>query len=493
MPFLIEHITEVVSAIVVLVSLGCGALVALAITRRKSREKYFQQIDELRRVYSPVVEGLLTGRLDYARGLEALRSISGLDREHTLEQLCLKEDPPLAQIPILRQLCEDLGLVEYWRRQLAGEFHVASLREALARPDGLFQHVGRLRFLLRARAASNLGKIRLQPSAPWLLKALDDSHSDVQGAALRSLAAIRDPQSFPPLVLRLHEVILSQATHLSLRSIKTALLSFPLSRAPELVDSLRHKNGRIRFFATDIIREMVERERGANEGFILESKLFPPDLVELFLTVLCFDESPDVRARSASVISYLDDPRGIPALLALLEDSQWFVRLHAVRALGKRRFMSQASRLAQRLTDPHWMVREAAARAFLPFGQYGTSHLFEHFLVTPDRYTKEQIADEMQRTGIIPNLLEQYAQVEKGQEAQVISHLADMGKTSYLIAVLLASPGQGLARKFLQEFGHHPNPGIQDWVKHLAEGGDDPDLRPLARDLIRRPTNERIP
>lgn len=473
MPFLIEHVTEVVSAIVVLVSLGCGALIALAITRRKQRQKYFQRIDELRRVYTPVVEGLLTGRMEYARGRDALRSISGLDREYMLEQLCLKQDLPLAQIPVLRQLCEDLGLVEYWQRQLAGQFQVASLRQALARADGLFQHIGRLRFLIRARAASNLGKIRHQPSSPWLLKALDDSHVDVQGAALRSLAAIRNPQSFPALVLRLHEAILNPATQLSIRSIKTALLSFPLSHAPELVDSLRHQHGRIRFFATDIIREMVERERGANEGFILDAKIFPWPLAELFLAVLCFDENPDVRARSASVISYLDDPRGIPALLALLEDHQWFVRLHAVRALGKRRFMSQASRLAQRLTDPNWMVREAAARAFLPFGQYGTSHLFKHFLETSDRYSKEQIADEMQRAGIIPLLLEQYARAENGQQARVIAQLADMGKTSYIIAVLRASPGQGLTRKFLQEFGQHKDPVIQEWVTHLASRGED--------------------
>ena len=89
---------------------------------------------------------------------------------------------------------------------------------------------------------------------------------------------------------------------------------------------------RIRFLATDIIREMVEHAGKSAAG--LDAEGFPAALIEVFLNKLCRDANPDVRARAAPVISSFTDPRVRPTLLALLDDSQWFVRLHAVRALA---------------------------------------------------------------------------------------------------------------------------------------------------------------
>jgi HEAT repeat protein len=481
MPFLIEHVTEVVFSILIILLLANGAVIALAITRRQRRERYFQRIDELRKQYNPVIAALLAGGLDYARGLRALKGISGLDREFILEQLCLVKQPTPAQLPVLRRLCEDLGLVKLWQRQVAGQFDVATLRDTLARPEGLFQLVGRLRFLLRAKSAENLGTIRHQPSWPLLLKALDDPHSDVQMAALRSLAAIGEPESFPALVGRMHGVVLNPATRLSLRSVKTALISFPLTQAPALAPSLTHAHRRIRFFATDIIREMVEHQAASDVDFILERKIFPEDLRELFLTRLCFDDNPDVRARAAPVIARLPDPRSVLVLLTLLGDSEWFVRLHAVRALARPQFQPQAAEIARRLTDPNWMVREAAAQTLLTFGQLGVNQLFEDFLSSPDRYSREQIADEMQRSGLILTLVAQYHDARDGREKHVIEQLAHMGKTSYLLALLASAPDKALRKKFLEDFGRHPDAQIQKWVREVAIREADPELRALAR------------
>jgi HEAT repeat protein len=484
MPFLIEHVTEVVFSILIILLFANGAIIGLAIARRQRRERFFQRIDALRQRYGPVIAGLLTGQLDYAHGLRALMEISGLDREYLLEQL-LPKQPSAAQVPALRRLSEDLGLVKVWQRQLAGQFDVATFRDALARPEGLFQRVARLRFLLRAKSAENLGTIHHQPSWPLLLRALDDPHPDVQVAALRALAAIGEPESFPELVRRLHDVVLKPATPLSLRSIKTALVSFPLTQAPVLIPSLKHEHRRIRFFATDIIREMVEREAAADEEFVLEPKIFPDELRELFLTKLGFDENPDVRARAAPVIARLPDPRSVPILLTLLGDTEWFVRLHTVRTLAKPKFQPQAAEIARRLTDSNWMVREAAGQTLLIFGQPGVNQLFEDFLRSPDRYTREQIAETMQRSGLVPTLLAQYLEAHNGREKHVIEQLAQMGKTSYLLALLARTPDKELRKKFLRDFGRHPDTQIQMWVKELATREADPELRALARTALK--------
>jgi HEAT repeat protein len=481
MPFLLEHIFEVVITIVIVVLLGTGSLVLAAIARRQRRERYFQRIDDLRQRYSPVIAALLAQKLEYERGLAVLKGIAGFDRNFVLEQLCLEKKPAPEQVPVLRRLCEDLGLVKLWQQQLSGRIDTASLRHALARPGAMVERVGRLHFLVRAKAADNLGIIQHRPSWPLLVKALEDPHPDVQMVAVRALAAIQEPDSYAPLVERLHQVVLKPAsTALSLRAVKTALVSFPLKQAVGLIPSLNHSHRRIRFLATDIIREMVAREGAWEEDFVMDSKIFSLELIEAFLTRLCFDENPDVRARAAPVVAHLADPRSTPVLLTLLEDAQWFVRLHAVRALAKRKYISQAPHVAQRLTDPHWMVREAAARTLLVFGRVGSDHLAAHFLSTEDRYSREQIADEMQRAGLIPNLLAQFGSAENGMESRVIEQFAQMGKTSYLVAILHHSSEHNLRKRFIQRFGRHPDPQIRAWVKHVASRDPDEELRTLA-------------
>lgn len=484
MPFLIEHITEVVLTIVVVVLLGTGALVALAIGRRQRRERYFERLDDLRQRYSPVVEATLSKKIEYERGLEALKGVTGLDRLYFLEQLFFEKAPNAAQVPILRQLCQDLGLVEIWQRNLSGRISVASLGDTLARPEGILQRVGQLQFLIRAKSAENLGVIRHQPSWPLLVKALSDPHPDVQSVAARSLAAIGEPESFPALLERLHAVVIKPSGSLSLRSMKSALVSFPLKESERLLPSLKHQHPRIRFLAVDIIREMTEREGALDEDFVLDAGIFGPEVGEFFLTHCCFDDNADVRARSAPVISYLSDVRATPVLLTLLDDPQWFVRLHAVRALAKRKYLSQADQIARRLTDPHWLVREAAAQTLLVFGRAGVDQLSAHLLETQDHYSQEQIADEMQRAGLIPALVAQYASSSDAREARVFGQLAEMGKTSYLVATLVSSSDRNLRKKFLMEFGRHSDPKIRAWVRKLAVIEPDAEIRALAVSLV---------
>jgi HEAT repeat protein len=485
MPVLIEHIYEIVSAIVIVVLLGTGALVILAVARRQRRDKYFQRIDDLRQRYSPVIASLLTQKMEYERGLEILKGVSGVDRDYVLEHLCLERKPTPDQVPVLRRLCEDLGLVKLWQMRLSGTLDVASLRDALGRPEGLIQRVGRLGFLVRAKAADSLGIVKHQPSWRLLVKALEDPHPDVQSVAVRSLAALQEPESFTALVARLHGIVLKPSSALSLRTVKTALVSFPLSQMIALFPSLQHSHRRIRFLATDIIREVVERQAAWEEDFSLDTKVFNNDLIEIFLEQLGFDENPDVRARSASVIAYLADARSTPVLLTLLEDAQWFVRLHAVRAMAKRKFLSQAPQVARRLTDPHWMVREAAARTLLVFGRVGSDQLAQHFLSTEDRYSREQIADEMQRAGLVPALLAQYGAEREGPTTQVIDMLVQLGKTSYLVWALESNPDLEIRKKFLVHYGEEPDPQVRGWVTHVATTDADPALRTLAGELIR--------
>ena len=477
MPFLLEHITELVWAIILVILTGTCLLIAITVLRRKRREEYFRRLDALRARYSPLIAELLAGNLDYEAGRDALNAISGRDRLHVLELLLLQNKPQPLEAPILRQLCEELGLVELWQRNLTGVKGTKSIREALSRADGMLERIEPLSFLLRAAAAENLGIILHQPSWLLLVKALSDDYPDVGSVAARSLAAIGESESFQPLWDRLCAVLQDPLPRVSLRSIKMALTSFPIEQAVKLRPALEHSNGRIRFQAVDIIREMAERQAAVDETFVLDGKTVPTEMAEIFLGRLSVDDNPDVRARAAPVIAFLGDPRATPALFTLLEDPQWFVRLHAARALARRKDVTRAKHIARRLTDAHWMVREAAARTLLAYGPAGLEQLLDQLLNTQDRYSKEQIADAFQRAGLIPSLLAQYAKNGDGIETRVLEKLVLMGKTSYLVAVLSNGFDNTLRGKFLANFGRHADPQIQSWVKRMAAHELDAELR----------------
>jgi HEAT repeat protein len=477
MPFLLEHITELVWAMIVLILTGTSLLITITVLRRKRREEYFRRIDALRDRYNPLIAALLAGTLDYELGRDALNAISGRDRIHVLELLLLQKKPTLLQTPILRQLCQELGLVEVWQRNLTGVNVSESWGEALARTDGMLGRIKPLSFLLRAASAENLGIILHQPSWPLLAKALTEDYPDVGSVAARSLGAIGEPESFQALWDGLCAVIIDPSTRVSLRSIKMALISFPINQAGKLLPALEHSNGRIRLQAVDIIREMAERQAAGDETFDLDSKTFTTGMAEIFLGRLCLDDNPDVRARAAAVIAFVADPRATPVLLTLLEDTQWFVRLHAARALARRKDMPGAKLIAHRLTDKQWMVREAATRTLLAYGRAGLQELLDQLLGTRDRYTKEQIADTFQRAGLLPALLAQYAENGDGIETRVLEQLVQMGKTSYMVAVLANGSDKRLRGKFLTNFGRNADPQIRSWVAGMATHEPDLELR----------------
>lgn len=476
--FLIEQVIAFVLALIVVITLAIVIMVVVAVQRRQVRERYFERLDRVRQEYAPVIAAVLNGSLDPRRAAEKLRLLAGRDRMAMLERLCLEAEATPEQLPALRHLCEDVGLVELWQQRLRGEQERGSVSKRLFSVEGFLGRLGRVEFLTRAQSAENLGLIGHQPSWPLLVQALKDPHPDVQSVAVHALALIGEPQSFPALVERLQAVILEPATPVSLRAVKTAVVSFPLSLAPALLPSLRHPHRRIRFLATDVIREMVEREASKRAGFALGPGQFSPELAEMFLTRLCVDQNPDVRARTAPTLAYMEDPRATQVLLGLLEDPEWFVRLHAVRALAKPKFAPQVDVIAGRLSDRHWMVRESTVHTLQQLQRL--DHLCDVFLHTPDRYSQEQIADEWQRAGVIPTLLGQYAQNHSGAESRVVGQLVSMGKTSYMLAVLSHTTDRNLRKRFLQDFGRNPDPQIQYWVRELARREPDAELRALA-------------
>jgi HEAT repeat protein len=423
----------IVFALTLSTLLSSSTLIALALMRRQRRKKRFRETNELRRLSFPIISSLAAGALDLKLALQALAEIfpSGPGRAQVVERVLFDgTDPTWISVPVLRQLAMDFGLVELWEGRLLCPAKPFSWRQALSHPASALGSVRALYFMPRAQSAERLGLIGHAPSWRLLVRTLEDPHPEVRSAAALALGAIAEPRSFPALVEQLRNIGLTPSARLSIRQIQAPLACFPLRQARELVELLKHSHPRVRYLAAEVVRAMVDGSRGVGgetELPVLKAADFAPELVDLFLTRLVFDKNPEVRARTAPVVARLDDPRAASRLVSLLRDVQWFVRLHAVRAVAQPRLIILAEHVIPRLTDVNWRVREAAVRALLSFGPAEVQRLVNHYLITQDRYSLEQIAEELERLRLLPGQPGPYAHRNGWGETQVTERLIGLG------------------------------------------------------------------
>jgi len=377
------------------------------------------------------IAGLLDGSIDYDAGLRMLREHARSARRAVLDRLgASAAGPDPEHLATLRRLATDLGLVDLWRRQAVGQ-SVSSMPYDLGLRPRLLERIPGLGFVTRAEAAENLGHLRDQASGPVLAQALDDPHPAVRSAAARALGRIGAPASFPALARKLEDAALGRGETLSVRTLRMALANFDVAHTSHLAEMLQHPHRRVRFLATDVIATMLSR---TGQQLLPESQVrntLPDRVAGICLSSLSIDPNPDVRARAADVIVHLNDPRTVPALLALLEDSEWFVRLHATRALAKCRIFPLKA-LGHRLTDTNWRVREAAAQVIGARGQEGVKFLLAHFRATDDRYSREQVVEQLERAGLIPSLLTAFDPAGGGEETRFIPEMVRVGRTAVL-------------------------------------------------------------
>lgn len=439
MPFLLENITVVAAWLVVAVLIAIALIVAAALLRRRMRARYFMRLDAERAKAQPVLQGLFQNKVPYEKAVADLRNRGDSYRQLAIQELILTATADAATMAVARRLCEDLGYVERWITTLGK----VKPRQRNGKPSGGFAPrlqlwwdmalavlPGHYGFLARALAAENLGRVRVERAVPSLLAALDDPHVDVRNVAIRSLGQIREVKSLPSLLRVLEEVIKAQQ-EVSLRTIKSALVQFPLSAVGQFESSLHHAHQRIRFFVTDVVREIVEREIQGGYDFVAQRD-FPPGVYKAFVEQLWKDGFADVRARAAAVLSYFLEMRTSQILSDLMEDPQWFVRLHTVRALGKPFYQPVLPRMVRCLQDPHWMVREATVRTMESFGAAGVSQLLDSLLATEDNYAREQIMEELQRGGLIPSIIEQLDGPAPEKAIEVLQLFVSLRKTSLI-------------------------------------------------------------
>jgi HEAT repeat protein len=117
------------------------------------------------------------------------------------------------------------------------------------------------------------------------------------------------------------------------------------------------------------------------------------------ITELLDDPSPNVRAALAEGLPGFYR-RPTIALRRLLADDEWFVRVHAARALGEVGSKLAAPAIAELLRDPSWWVRDAAEKALVALGRTGIREALR-LLDVGDPFARDSAAEVLQESGYL--------------------------------------------------------------------------------------------
>lgn len=182
------------------------------------------------------------------------------------------------------------------------------------------------------------------PAVPRLIRrVLKDADQGIAAAAIRTLGDIGDDWAVELLV---------DALRLGLgpRSRAAAELEhLAPAPGPQLVQLLRDWNPAVRFWGAALL--------GAYPG-----------LGDSTLITLTWDADPNVRAAAVETLGTRSGSEVGAALLARLDDSEWFVRVHAARAAGHVLGAEAAPSTTRLLADERWWVRTAAKDALRGMG-----------------------------------------------------------------------------------------------------------------------------
>ena len=496
MPFRIEDFTNFIILVIFAVIVVIVAIVIVTVRRRVMRENFFRELDNARERAKSFVEALLvTEKAELDAGIEELRQLQTKAEKKALEEVLLKWAANPKHLPTIREIARKLGWIDEWIQTLrsqAGPPTGAAAKLLTDLKDSFKPSRGKLpakmTFVTRCQAAGKLATIPTPEGTIALIAAIFDPHPDVQEVCLRYLGQLGDPAVLPILVDELIKVIEGNSLQ-SIRNVKTALVQFALEDVKGLMPALAHPQRRVRFLATDTIREIADRHAAKDP---LRKNDFSPEIYHIFIDKLWQDEWGDVRARATGVIGHFHDQAGGEILAKLVKDKEWFVRLHACRALDDRAYLSIAPALMGCLTDPHWLVREAATKTLLKMGDLGAERIILSFIQGRDLYSAEQICEEMERSGMIFGLLESLeapdsrmdelsitrtgssSDAERFQATGVVRRMVTLGKVTMLLTFLRSPvrPEQKLG--LIHELKARPTMETVDALHDCAENDPDP-------------------
>lgn len=217
------------------------------------------------------------------------------------------------------------------------------------------------------------------PAAPGLLRpALADHDTRIATAAIRALGEVGDDWAIDLLLSALRKGTGPRSR------IAAELERLAPAPGPRLVPLLRDWNPAVRFWGATLLGPYT-------------------DLGETSLIALTWDPDPNVRAAAVESLGSRTGTAVGAATLARLDDSEWFVRVHAARAAGHVLGAAAAPTITRLLADERWWVRTAAKDALRGIGSQAVPSVLS-ILTHPDPFARSGAAEVLQDVGFVDAL-----------------------------------------------------------------------------------------
>ena len=374
--------------------LGILLLVGFIVFRRWYRGRYFNRLSErtvaLREQWPDILSGKIPG--------SAWR-LNTLDCQ-IVEDILLDsiEVSPKDQLPPLLACLRNSGLLDLRIRQ-ARSSQGWDKRSALLA----------------------LGRTRAPEAVPALVEALDSHSEDTRVAAVRALGRVSSAQAAVALL----DSFVSGDLRVPEHTLKNALLHCCRDVPQILFPYLNYVNGEP--------RELIARVLGEVAG---------PSLGEELL-ILAADPLAEVRASAARALANVPPAIAFPVLSTLAVDSEWFVRLRAVIALGTVEHASKIHILLRALCDRNRHVRQRSAWTLARMHQ-GKEEILEKVVATQDNYALQSYLSELERSGSLEEALDGIGNViGRIAGGGDVENVADMVREHYAVPTKVAAAATG--------------------------------------------------
>jgi HEAT repeat protein len=471
--FLIENVAVILRALLAGILAISIFFLFCVFYRRFARKRYEQAREAAGRRYAQAVEDCLNGTSQLAPLVHLLKAADSAAERDGIRDLLLSRSNP-ATVQRITTIFYEIGEARRWARAAFGKRGDA-LVEAAFHKQLFLEHKETWRpldwirsmqlfALPRAIAVRYLGELAPEFAHPLLVEAMRDPSARVRQTAVAAMGRAQFPAAIPIILAELAKAV-QEGNDLSVRDVKNALVRYGLEQLDAFLPALTHGDARVRFLVTDAVREIAAKAARRSR---LRKNDFSPQLYYAFLDTLSADPDPDVRARCAEVVCHFHDQRSEQTLARLIGDDNEFVRLHAIRAARDYRDLAPA--LMPRITDSSWRVREAAVNVLAGLGARGATEIYSFFVSCTDRYASEQIADELQRGGLVPRLLAIAADdgPDRDTALKACRKLAVMGKSSLLVSALPYLDSVQTQIEIMRALSERPTPRFLQVLSDLA-------------------------
>lgn len=340
-------------------------LLFAAVFRRVSHARKYKELDRQREFYrEKLKDALRSGKAFQTMNdfLSSHRSIKFQAIEDILLDLINEEE----YREDVKKLFNRLGYIAFYEKKLRSR-----------------------NIITKASAIDKLGKMQSVSSRNKLINMFKSKNPEIISVTIRSLANIGTIEGLKGILKHLPD--LYEKWLITRKTIETAFLKFGQPAVPILLEyGKKQSNPKVLAIILDVLSHLCD-------------KMSLPLAIDNLR-----HENAEVRAKALKVIETTADKledSDVAKVISLFEDPVWFVRLRAAKALGNLRYEKAATMLGGLLLDENWQVRNASAMALTKFEDISVE-IFLKALRHKDRYAKESICEEIEKTNFVYRLIE---------------------------------------------------------------------------------------